>query len=69
MLNTGGIFEGKALRSDAASVKITTGGNAEVFASQSVDINIKAGGDVVVYGNPKEVNKNTFAGGRVKIMD
>lgn len=69
VLNTGGIFEGKPLRSDTASVKVTTGGNAEVFASQSVDINIKAGGDVVVYGNPKEVNKSTFAGGRVKIME
>lgn len=69
VLNTGGIFEGKPLRSTVANVKITTGGNAEVFASQSVDINIKAGGDVVVYGNPKEVNKNTFAGGRVKIVE
>src|SRR5690606_10660473 len=35
VLNTGGIFEGKPLRSDTASVKVTTGGNAEVFASQS----------------------------------
>lgn len=69
VLNTGGIFEGKPLKGNTASVKITTGGNAEVFASDSVDINIKAGGDVVVYGNPKEVNKNTFAGGRVKIME
>lgn len=69
VLNTGGIFEGKPLRSKVASIKITAAGNAEVFASEKVDINIKAGGDVVVYGNPQEVNKNTFAGGRVKVMD
>lgn len=68
-LNTGGVFEGKTLESGTVKVKITTGGSAEVFASERADIDIKAGGDVVVFGNPKEVNKNTFAGGRVKIME
>ncbi|MCM4169426.1 DUF2807 domain-containing protein [Arenibacter sp. H213] len=69
VLNTGGIFEGKPLLSDKASVKITAAGEATIYATDKVDVNVKAGGDVVVYGNPKEVNKNTFAGGRVKIMN
>ncbi|MDL5513166.1 head GIN domain-containing protein [Arenibacter sp. M-2] len=69
VLNTGGVFEGKPLRSEKASIKITAAGEAEMYVSEAVDINIKAGGDVYVYGNPRSVNKNTFAGGRVKVMD
>ncbi|MBT8322792.1 MAG: DUF2807 domain-containing protein, partial [Eudoraea sp.] len=68
-INTGGIFEGKELRTEAASVKISAGGEAELFVSEKVDINVKAGGDVYVYGNPRIVNKNTFAGGRIYIQD
>ena len=69
VLNTGGIFEGSDLRTAVSEVKIQAGGEAEVFASERVDINLKAGGDVVVYGNPKQVNKKTFAGGRIRILD
>lgn len=69
VLNTGGIFEGKALRTSNSEVKISAGGEAEVFASDRIDINVKAGGDVTVYGQPKKVNKSTFVGGRVRIVD
>lgn len=67
VLNTGGIFEGRSLKTENSKIKISAGGESEIYATESVDINIKAGGDVNVYGNPKEVNKNTFAGGRVHI--
>lgn len=69
VLNTGGIFEGKALKTEVASIRISAGGEAELHASDKVDINVKAGGDVYVYGNPREVNKNTLAGGRIYIRD
>lgn len=69
VLNTGGIFEGRELRTSSTQVKISAGGEAEVFAKNDVDIKIKAGGDVQVYGRPKYVNKNTFVGGRVYMVD
>lgn len=69
VLNTGGIFEGRELRTSNTEVKISAGGEADVFASDMVDINVKAGGDVYVYGSPKQVNKKTFIGGRVHIKD
>ncbi len=69
VINTGGIFEGRELKTEQASVKISAGGEAELYASDKVDINVRAGGDVYVYGNPKEINKNTFAGGRIIIKD
>ncbi len=67
VLNTGGIFEGRELHTETAKIKITAAGEADVYATEKVDINVKAGGDVYVYGNPKEVNKSTFAGGRVYV--
>ncbi|MGB5698538.1 head GIN domain-containing protein [Muriicola sp.] len=69
VLNTGGIFEGRDLKTAYSSVKVSAGGEATLSASEKVDINVRAGGDVIVYGNPKEVNKNTLAGGRIFIKD
>ena len=69
VLNTGGIFEGRELRTATTDVKISAGGEADVFASEMVDINVKAGGDVYVYGNPETVHKKTFVGGRIHIKD
>ena len=59
VLNTGGIFDGRELRTSTTDIKISAGGEADVFASEAVDINVRAGGDVYVYGNPKTVNKKT----------
>ena len=69
VLNTGGIFEGRDLKTGYSSVKISAGGEAELFASDEVDIQIRAGGDVYVYGNPQRVNKKKLMGGRIYIQD
>ena len=69
VLNTGGVFEGRELATETASVKITAAGEAEVNATEKLDIKVKAGGNVYVYGNPKELNKSTFAGGKIYIQD
>ena len=69
VINTGGIFEGRELRTSTTDVKISAGGEADVFASELVDVNVSAGGDVHVYGNPQTVNKRTFVGGRVYIKN
>ncbi|WP_276389720.1 head GIN domain-containing protein [Eudoraea chungangensis] len=69
VINTGGVFDGRGLKSEVASIKISAGGEAELYATEQVDVNVKAGGDVFVYGNPKTVNKNTLAGGRIVFKD
>ncbi len=68
-LNTGGVFQGRELTTQDTKVSITAAGEADVNATEKVDISIKAGGDVYVYGNPKEINKKRFAGGRIKVMN
>lgn len=69
VLNTGGIFDGRGLKTATTDIRVSAGGEADIFASEEVDINIKAGGDVHVYGKPKKVYKNTFVGGRVYMVD
>ena len=69
VINTGGIFEGSDLRTTSSDVRISAGGEAEIFASERVNIDVRAGGDVVVYGKPKYVNKRTFVGGRIRMVD
>lgn len=68
-LNTGGIFEGKGLKTAETNIRIAAGGEAELTASERVDIDVKAGGDVYVFGNPAEVRKSTLAGGRIYIEE
>ncbi|MGB5402397.1 head GIN domain-containing protein [Robiginitalea sp.] len=68
-LNTGGIFEGRDLKTDYTGIRVSTGGEAELFASKEVDIQIRAGGDVRVYGDPQRVNKNTMMGGRIYFLN
>lgn len=66
VLNTGGIYEGKHFETKTTSVKIQAAGEAEVNASDTVDANVKAGGDVYIYGNPQTVNEKTLLGGRIE---
>jgi hypothetical protein len=68
-LNTGGIFEGRELRTQDTKIGITAAGEAEVNASEKVEVRVTAGGDVTIYGNPREVVEKKIAGGRVKIMN
>lgn len=68
-LNTGGIFEGRDLKTDTSEIRITAGGEAELYASEFLDIEIRAGGDVYVYGNPREVRKDRMFGGRIYFQD
>ena len=68
-INTGGIFEGRDLKTDYSDIRIMAGGEAELYASETVDIEIRAGGDVYVYGNPRRVNKDRIFGGRIYIQD
>ena len=68
-INTGGIFEGRELRTDYSDIRVSAGGEAELFAAEAVDIEIRAGGDVYVYGNPREVRRDRIFGGRIYIRD
>ena len=68
-LNTGGIYKGEDLKTEETEVSIVAAGEAYINASQLVDVKIRVGGDVFIYGNPEKVNESRALGGRVKRMD
>lgn len=68
-LNSGGVFEGRELMTQRTKVGITAAGEADINASDLADIRVTAGGDVYVYGNPKEIRDKKLAGGRIIIKD
>lgn len=67
-LNTGGIYEGEELITDYTKVTIAAGGEAEIHAKEKAELKVTAGGDIYVYGEPNELKKKTFAGGRIQRM-
>ncbi|MFD1615959.1 head GIN domain-containing protein [Gelatiniphilus marinus] len=68
-LLTGGIYKGESLKTSNTEVAIRAAGEAHVNASKKVDVKIRAGGDVFIYGNPENINESKVFGGRVKRME
>lgn len=68
-LNTGGIFNGKDLHSQTTNLRIQAGGEADIYATDLAEIKVRAGGDARVFGNPKQVVKDKFIGGNIKMMN
>ena len=60
---SGGIFYGKDLVTSQTSVSISAGGSADVNATTLVNAKVNAGGSISIYGKPKEIKQETFAGG------
>ncbi len=66
VLNTGGIYEGREFETKDTNVTIRAAGEAEIKASGIVNVKIRAGGDVIIYGDPETVNKDKLFGGRIE---
>lgn len=69
VLLTGGVYKGELLNAENTEVDIKAAGEAHINTSKQVDIKIKAGGDVFIYGKPESVNESRVLGGRVKYMN
>lgn len=65
-IGTGGILLGNQLITDQTTVKITTGGEAQIYATELVDAKVRAGGEVMIFGKPKQINKKITLGGSVE---
>ena len=68
-INTGGIYEGKDLfKTKFSTINVNAGSKAEIYATDYVKATVKAGGEVLVYGNPKKMDEKTVFGGIIKRM-
>ena len=64
-INSGGIYYGKDLVTSQTTVSLSAGGSADVNATTLVNAKVKAGGSITIYGKPKEIKQETFAGGTI----
>lgn len=67
-INTGGIFKGSELVSEHSEVSINAAGEAHVNVTGLIEVRIKAGGDVYIHGDPKQIDESRVFGGRIKRM-
>ncbi len=68
-INSGGSYEAKDLFSSEAYVTVTAGGSAIIYTTEKVEAKVTAGGYITIYGNPKDVKKKKFAGGKIEIIE
>lgn len=66
LINSGGIYEGEKLKTQQTTISLNAGGEASIFATELVDAKVRAGGDILIYGNPSNLNQKTIAGGSIK---
>ncbi len=67
-INTGGVYEGKNLKTKFSTVNVNAGSRAEIYAMDYVKATVKAGGEVLVYGDPTKMEEKTVFGGKVTRM-
>ena len=63
--NTGGIYKGARLKTEHTKINAATGGNAEVYASKSIDANANTAGIIDIEGDPEQVSRNESTGGNI----
>lgn len=67
-INTGGTYNGKTFHTGFCTVNVNAGSSAEIHATDYVKAIVKAGGRVLVYGNPQKLEEKTVFGGTIKRM-
>ena len=65
LINSGGIYHASNLKTQQTTITANAGGEAEVNASDLVDAKVRAGGEITIFGKPKEINQKVVAGGDI----
>jgi hypothetical protein len=66
VVNSGGIYQAEKLKTLQTTITGNAGGEAEIFATDLVEAKVRAGGDILIYGKPKQINQKVIAGGSIR---
>ena len=66
LINSGGIYEAEKFITNQTIITANAGGEADIYATGLVDAKVHAGGDITIYGKPKQINQKIVAGGRIE---
>ena len=64
--NSGGKYDGQDCTTEQTVVTVNAGGMAHVYATELVDAKTRAGGEIMIYGKPKQINEKKIAGGSIE---
>lgn len=65
---TGGSIKAIELKTNETIADVTSGGSAYVWASEKVKATTKAGGEIQIHGNPREIDQKSVIGGTIKVI-
>jgi hypothetical protein len=66
VMKAGGTLDAKKFISKQTTISVNAGGDANIYATDFVDAKVRAGGSVMIYGKPKEINQKAVLGGTIK---
>lgn len=66
ILGSGAVYKASKLITTQTIITANAGAEADVFATELLDAKVRAGGTIIIYGNPKQTNKKIIAGGQIK---
>lgn len=64
--NSGGKYDGQDCKSQQTEVTVNAGGIAYVYATDLVNAKTRAGGEITIYGKPKQIIEKSVAGGTIE---
>jgi len=66
LINSGSIYNAKSLETEQTTITVNAGGEADITASNLVDAKVRAGGNITIYGKPRQINQKVVAGGTIR---
>lgn len=67
--NSGGKYDGQDCVTQQTVVTVNAGGIAHVHATNLVDAKTRAGGEIKIYGTPKQIIQKSVVGGSIKVVN
>jgi hypothetical protein len=65
IVNAGGVLNARNFKTLQTTVTSNAGGEAEVNAADYVDAKVRAGGTILIFGKPKQIDQKTILGGSI----
>ncbi|KIX20520.1 chaperonin [Flavobacterium sp. 316] len=66
LVNSGGKFEAKNLITKQTIITANAGGEADINATDFVEAKVRAGGTILIYGKPRQIDQKIVAGGSIE---
>lgn len=66
LVNSGSIYNAKSLETVLSIITVNAGGEADIKASDIVNAKVRAGGNITIYGKPRQINQKVVAGGTIR---